>query len=175
MEISRVEQPDDPSYKEFIINLDQDFIPPLSLRSGGIDAFIETVFRNGGRTWLARDESGPVGGLSFWLTDENLVYFWFIGVRADLRSTLLGGRIILKLMSTALQAYERENPGNAAGMQFTTWESNSAAIRLYRLLGFNVVGKKENDMVEGRTTLLYEGEYSLVRERLMRLTHGFCP
>ncbi len=174
MEISRVARPDDPACKEFMMQIDKDFIPALSLRSGGIDGFMETVFRNEGMTWLARDESGPVGSLSFWLTDENIVYVWFIGVRADLRGTLLGGRIITRLMSTALQAYERENPGNAAGIKFTTWESNSAAIRLYRLLGFTMVGKKENDMVEGRTTLFYEGDFTLVRGRLMRLTHGLC-
>ncbi|MBU0935957.1 MAG: GNAT family N-acetyltransferase [Spirochaetes bacterium] len=170
--ISQVEDRRDFVYNKFITELDNDFVPSLSRRAGGVDAFINVVFENTGIAWLACDGSEPVGSLSFWLNDDKIIYVWFIGIKAALRGTLLGGQIIMSLMSTALQSYEREKPGSAEGIKFTTWESNSNAIRLYQLLGFKIVGKKENDMVEGRTTLFFEGNFSLVRERLMRLTHG---
>lgn len=174
MEILRVADPDNSEYKNFITKMDQDFIPALSQRDGGIEAFINIVFENGGMTWLASDETGPVGSLSFWLNEEKIIYVWFIGICAELRSTLRGGQIIMKLMSTALAAYDRESPESAIGIHFTTWESNSAAVRLYQLLGFRIVGKKEHDMVESRTTLFFEGDFELVRQRLLRMTRGIC-
>lgn len=58
---------------------------------------------------------------------------------------------------------EQENNYSMEKVRSTTWSDNAESIKLHEGFGFEEVGRKENDIIPGRTTILYEVDMGTFR------------
>lgn len=90
------------------------------------------------RAWTAAADAGPVAGYAvMWFTGDG-AQLGNLAVAAAWRRRGLGGRLVRRALSTVR--------GSAGGgrLVLEVRESNEAAIRLYRDLGFSVLGRRRD-------------------------------
>lgn len=169
MEMVLVNDKRSEEYYRFIKSLDDDFLPRLSEREGGIRAFIDIVYDKYGKTLVAKEGGRIVGSFSYWVTPSNDMYVWLLAVAPELRGTYKGMEAICHLFQVALA-----DESHCQHIEFTTWSTNRPARKLYRALGFEHYKAVDNDMVEGRTTLYYKNGVGEFYRKFTRIAQRFA-
>ncbi|MFA5382489.1 MAG: GNAT family N-acetyltransferase [Candidatus Micrarchaeia archaeon] len=103
-----------------------------------------------------------IGTIAGFFTDEFTLYIHLLHISKEYRNTkdFLAFKLINEMINSI--------PIKVSKVSAITWEGNNNSLNLMQHIGFKIIGKKEQDMVDERTTIYLEAELSTVKEKLKR-------
>jgi len=140
---------------DFMELVDHEFVPPLSLRPGGICERVSGTLAKVDSNFLIGELNGRVvGAVGYqknWNGMEEVMreaYISFIAVHPGYR-----GQNIARLLDRALA--QKLGPGGMTHVNVTTWSTNPGAYRMYKHLGYVVLKTLKDHRGPGVDTIYF--------------------
>ncbi|MFQ6063400.1 MAG: GNAT family N-acetyltransferase [Methanosarcinales archaeon] len=136
---------------KFMELLDAEFVPPLSLREGGIEGRLNnTLCKHNSNFLIAEDVHGIRGIIGYkkhWKNELD-AYVSIVAVHPKYR-----GNGISKILNDILQKKLKKD--GIKYLNVCTWSTNEAALNLYNKQGYKINCIKKNDRGEGIDTIYF--------------------
>lgn len=116
---------------DFLISIDNEFIPPLSKKID-FDEFYSKIIKNANVRFIYK-ENKIIGLIVFY---NNLNFAQITLVAVDTRSR--GQGLAYNLLSSILNEIDKP-------IRIITWKENKKAIDLYKRVGFEIIGNDINE------------------------------
>ena len=142
--------------KELLLKIDSEFSPPISVQEGSLDLYLDGLLADG--KIIIEESDSSIGAMLGYTHKGGMVTINILWIAKEKRKT----RFLYNLFMYAFQ-----NESSFEGkITAKTNEDNADMRKVLEKLGFEITKKIEEHMTPERTSLIYEANFSDVKNYL---------